>query len=1041
MTDTDRQINKRSDGPDGAKNLKRRRLKGRVSLQEIATRKDRIHASRLLEVDLMQSTPKSRLPLKKTNKRVTSEYPNNPKSISQYSRSTPCTSSEERRIDQGNLDLSGELTRAFWGLQVLSQSSNGSKAIQTDLSSKPPVHSRSESRPITMTLVASAYAVPCSDRSNGDGELKLGFFVVIVFYIYLEINMGKMGRVLPTPWLDILLLQITRWKKIHSLILLILFIPFDILFSFSAPVNGAWWWKAELSAEYPFGETLLGDGRILVRQLRPDRAKEDPQPPNIIFYQDSNVTNVGAEYLLISSVKLQYFVPQSLVNHRETEGCPGKHRCGLDPMELPSSPSTTHLSICSPLTMVYGALYTGNTRDGVHKPYGLLMLSLKENIEGALLRDDTKAIVITGVKGKFSAGFDVTSFGGSREKKEKKELGFMSIHIVTNTLEAARKPVVAAIEGPAFGGGLEIALACHARIATPSAQLGLTELQYGILPGFGGTQRLPRLVGLRKALEMILMSKRVDGKEARNMSLVDALAPADELLGVACQWALDMFECRKPWVISLYRTDKLEPMREARAILKSFRMQVQKDNPNVVHPLVCIDVIEQGIICGPHNALWKEAEALEELRQSSTCRSLIHVFFAQREVLKIPEISRMNLRPRKIEKVAVIGGGLNSCEIATFLVLRNYKVILKLNNKKNLLVEIGRNGKATQVGVEKAFNLLAGALDYENLKDIDLAIEAESESLPLKQEIFAELEKSCPPHCIFATNTSSFSLKSIGERSKSQNQIAGIRFCLQPVTTPLMEIVRTESTSPQVIVDLTSFTRKIRRTPIIICDRKGYSVDNMLVAYLHSAILIAEHGVDFYRIDQTLQGFGMQLGPFRMIDIVPFFGNLLDKSYRPKLIRVLQHEGLLGECNGKGFYEYDNHGKASPNPKIVDYIGKARTNLNMTSDLKMTNLSEEEMVEMILFPALNEACRLISEGIVIRSSDLDVASVLGMGFPSYRGGIIYWSKSFGPNYVYSRLVSWSNEYGEFFKPCDYLRELSAKRIFLGRERKQHKPKL
>ncbi|CAA0828536.1 Peroxisomal fatty acid beta-oxidation multifunctional protein MFP2 [Striga hermonthica] len=689
-----------------------------------------------------------------------------------------------------------------------------------------------------------------------------------------------------------------------------------------------------------------------------------------------------------------------------------------------------------------------------------VMLSLKENIEGALLRDDTKAIVITGVKGKFSAGFDVTTFGGRREKKEKKELGFMSIHIVTNTLEAARKPVVAAIEGPAFGGGLEIALACHARIATPSAQLGLTELQYGILPGFGGTQRLPRLVGLRKALEMILMSKRVDGEEARNMSLVDALAPADELLGVACQWALDTFECRKPWMISLYRNDKLEPLREARAILKSFRQQVQKDNPNVVHPLVCIDIIEHGIICGPHNALWKEAEALEELRQSNTCRSLIHVFFAQREVLKIPEISRMNLRPRKIEKVAVIGGGLNSCEIATLLVLRNYQVILKLDNKKNLLEEIGRvkenlqihveNGKATQVGVEKAFNLLAGALDYENLKDIDLAIEAESENLPLKQEILAELEKSCSPHCIFATNTSRFSLKSIGERSKSQNQIAGIRFCLQPVT-PLMEIVRTESTSPQVIVDLTYFARKIRRTPIIIRDRKGYSVDNMLVAYLHSALLIAEHGVDVYRIDQTLQSFGMQLGPFRMIDIVSFqdfkvtgdkfVENLRDKSYRPKLIKVLQHEGLLGECNGKGIYEYDNHGKASPNPKIMDYVRKARTDLNMTSDLKMTNLSEEEMIEMILFPVLNEACRLISEGIVIRSSDLDVASVLGMGFPSYRGGIIYWSNSFGPNYVYSRMVTWSNEYGGFFKPCDYLRELSANRISLGRETKQHKPKL
>ncbi|PIM97820.1 Enoyl-CoA hydratase/isomerase [Handroanthus impetiginosus] len=188
-------------------------------------------------------------------------------------------------------------------------------------------------------------------------------------------------------------------------------------------------------------------------------------------------------------------------------------------------------------------------------PFNLLsvdvMLSLKENIEGALSRDDVKAIVITGTKGKFSAGFDVTAFGGRQGKKTKRELGFMSIQFVTDTLEAARKPLVAAIEGPAFGGGLEIALACHARISTSSAQLGLTELQYGILPGLGGTQRLPRLVGLPKALEMILMSKRVDGREAQIISLVDAIAPADKLLGVAHQWALDILERRKPWVISL----------------------------------------------------------------------------------------------------------------------------------------------------------------------------------------------------------------------------------------------------------------------------------------------------------------------------------------------------------------------------------------------------------------------------------------------------------------------------------------------------------
>ncbi|KAL8028030.1 hypothetical protein ABFS82_14G131900 [Erythranthe guttata] len=692
-----------------------------------------------------------------------------------------------------------------------------------------------------------------------------------------------------------------------------------------------------------------------------------------------------------------------------------------------------------------------------------VILSLKENIEGVLSRDDVKAIVITGLNGKFSGGFDVTVFGGIQGKKTKKELGFMSIQFVTDTLEAAKKPLVAAIDGPAFGGGLEIALACHARISTSSAQLGLTELQYGILPGLGGTQRLPRLVGLQKALEMILMSKRVNGKEALRLSLVDAISPADKLLKVARQWSLDIFECRRPWVLSLYKTDKLEPMGEAKAILNSARIQAQRQNPNVMHPLVCIDVIEQGIVSDPRNALWKEAEALQELRQSSTCRSLVHTFFSQRQIFKIPGISLMNLQPRKISKVAIIGGGLMSSEIAAMLTLRNYQVILKEKNEKNLSEEISRakenlqnqvkHGKATQNDLEKAFSLLSGVLDYDNFKQVDLVIEAETESLSLKQEIFAELEKWCPQHCIFTSNSSTFSLRSVGERTKCQNRIARVHFCLLPAGMPFMEIVRTEGTSPQVTVDLIDFGRKLRKTPIVVIDRKGCTVNDMFVTYLLAAILLSERGVEVYKIDQALESFGMQFGPFRIIDMIGFQAfvaiskmfveRIPDRSYKSILLSVLQHHEREGRCNGKGFYKYDNCGKAYPDPELNNkYIKKAGNLSNVTVDAaKPTKLSDTEIVEMILFPALNEACRIIFEGIVIRSSDLDVASVLGIGFPTYRGGIIYWSNSFGSKYVHSRLEKWSEEYGDFFKPCDYILQKSAEGISLEKETNQAKSKL
>ncbi|XP_073138868.1 glyoxysomal fatty acid beta-oxidation multifunctional protein MFP-a-like isoform X7 [Henckelia pumila] len=574
------------------------------------------------------------------------------------------------------------------------------------------------------------------------------------------------------------------------------------------------------------------------------------------------------------------------------------------------------------------------------------------------------------------------------------------------------------------------------------------------------TQRLPRLVGLTKALEMILMSKRVSGEEARILNLVDAIAPADKLLGVARQWALDISECRRPWIISLYKIDKLEPFAEARAILKSARFEVQKQNPNLVHQLVCIDVIEHGIVSGPRNALWKEAEALQELRQSSTCKSLIHVFFAQRLVFKIPGVTKSKLLPRKFNKVALIGGGAMSSEVAKLLVLSNYQVILKEKDEKSLLLQIDRvkgklqnhvkNGKEDQYRPEKVFSLLKGVLDYDDFKDVELVIEAEAGTLSLQQEIFADLEKICPPHCIF-TSSLTFSLKSIGEKTKCHDRMAGIHFFCPSPDMPLIEIVRMDSTSPQVIVDLMDLGKKMRKTPIIVGDLEGHSINRLLIKYLHAAIFLAERGVDLYLIDQAFTSFGMLLGPFRMIDMLGlqvfeaigriYVENLPDSSYHIKLISFLRQHDYEGESSGKGFYKYDNCGMATPNAKIKKYLQKSGNTSYMTIESKLTKLSNDEMVEMILFPALNEACQLISKGIVTRPSDLDVASVLGMGFPAYRGGIIYWSDTFSSAYIHSNLENWSKVHGEFFKPCAYITECAAKGVSLVNETNHGKSRL
>ncbi|KAF3659804.1 Glyoxysomal fatty acid beta-oxidation multifunctional protein MFP-a [Capsicum annuum] len=676
-----------------------------------------------------------------------------------------------------------------------------------------------------------------------------------------------------------------------------------------------------------------------------------------------------------------------------------------------------------------------------------VLYSLKENYEQALRRDDVKAIVVTGANGKFSGGFDISAFGKLQGGTvESPKPGFISVEILTDTVEAARKPSVAAIDGLALGGGLEVAMACHARISTPNAQLGLPELQLGVLPGFGGTQRLPRLVGLAKSLEMILTSKPVKGEEAVNLGLVDAVVPSNQLLGTARKWALDILECRKPWVASLHKTDKIEPLGEAREIFKFARVQTRKQAPNLQHPLVVIDVIEEGIVSGPRAGLWKEAEAFQALLHSDTCKALVNVFFAQRATTKVPGVTDLGLKPRRIKKVAILGGGLMGSGIATALLRSGYPVILKEVNDKFLQAGLGRvkanlqssvkKGKMSQEKFEKTLSLLKGALDYEGFRDVDMVIEAVIENVSLKQQIFADLEKYCPSHCILASNTSTIDLNLIGEKTKSQDRIIGAHFFSPAHVMPLLEIVRTQKTSPQIIVDLLDVGKKIKKTPVVVGNCTGFAVNRMFFPYTQAALLLVEHGADVFRIDRIITKFGMPMGPFRLCDLVgfgvaiatggQFVMNFPERTYKSMLIPLMQEDKRAGETTRKGFYVYDDRRKASPDPEIKKYIEKAREMSGVTIDHKMAKLSDKDIIEMIFFPVVNEACRVLAEGIAVKSSDLDISAIMGMGFPPYRGGIIFWADTLGSKYICSRLDEWSRMYGDFFKPCSYLAERAAK---------------
>ncbi|KAL9232953.1 hypothetical protein vseg_008007 [Gypsophila vaccaria] len=675
-----------------------------------------------------------------------------------------------------------------------------------------------------------------------------------------------------------------------------------------------------------------------------------------------------------------------------------------------------------------------------------VLQSLKVNFDEALRRNDVKAIVVTGAKGRFSGGFDISAFGEvQRGKSVGLKRGFVAVDVLTDTVDAARKPSVAAIDGLALGGGLEVAMACHARISTSNAQLGLPELQLGVIPGFGGTQRLPRLVGLSKALEMMLTSRPIKGSEAHDLGLVDAIVPASELLNAARSWALEILECRKPWVSSLYKTNKLEPLGEAREILNFAREQARKRAPNLNHPLVCIDVIEEGIISGPRAGLWKEADAFEELLRSDTCKSLVHVFFSQRGTSKVPGVTDLGLSARQIRKVAVLGGGLMGSGIATALILSNYSVILKEVNEKFLESGISRvkgnlksrvkKGKMTQEKFEKTMTLLQGAIDYESFRDVDMVIEAVIENVSLKQQIFTDLEKYCPSHCILASNTSTIDLNLIGEKTHSQDRIVGAHFFSPAHIMPLLEIVRTQKTSPQVIVDVLDIGKKIRKTPVVVGNCTGFAVNRTFFPYTQAAMLLVEHGTNLYKIDKAIMNFGMPMGPFRLIDLVGFGVGIAtamqyvehfpERTYKSMMIPLMQEDKRAGEATRKGFYLYDDKRKASPDPEMKKYIEKARELSGASVDPKLANLTEKDIVEMVFFPVVNEACRVLAEGIVVKAADLDIAAIMGMGFPPYRGGILFWADMLGSKYINARLEEWSKLYGEFFKPCAYMAEKAA----------------
>ncbi|RWR83125.1 peroxisomal fatty acid beta-oxidation multifunctional protein AIM1 [Cinnamomum micranthum f. kanehirae] len=460
----------------------------------------------------------------------------------------------------------------------------------------------------------------------------------------------------------------------------------------------------------------------------------------------------------------------------------------------------------------------------------------------------------------------------------------------------------------------------------------------------------------------------------------------------------------------------------------------------------CLDVIEEGIVYGGYAGVLKEAKVFKELVLSSTSKGLVHVFFAQRTTSKVPNVTDVGLKPRRIQKVAVIGGGLMGSGIATALILSNVSVLLKEVNSEFLqrgmkaiaanLRGLATKGKITQPGVDKALSLLKGSLDYDEFKNVDMVIEAVIESIPLKQSIFRDIEKACPPHCILATNTSTIDLNVVGEKTSSQDRIVGAHFFSPAHVMPLLEVVRTEKTSPQVILDLMNIGKTIKKVPVVVGNCTGFAVNRTFFPYTQGALILLHLGVDLFRIDRIISSFGMPMGPFQLQDLAgygvalavgkEFASAFPDRTFQSPLVDLMVKSGRNGKNNGKGYYIYEKGSKPKPDPSVEAIIEESRRLIKIMPSGKPISVSDQEIVEMVFFPVVNEACRVMDEGVVVRASDLDIASVLGMSFPSYRGGIVFWADSLGSGYIFTKLKKWAELYGSFFKPSRLLEERAMK---------------
>ena len=666
-----------------------------------------------------------------------------------------------------------------------------------------------------------------------------------------------------------------------------------------------------------------------------------------------------------------------------------------------------------------------------------VLTGLGERLRAAHADPQVAAIVLAGAAATFVAGADISRLQAIGRGAPLGSGG--SLAAILPLVESGEKPTVAAIDGFALGGGLELAMACNARVGSTRCRVGLPELKLGLIPGAGGTQRLPRLVGVRRAVDMMLGSTQIDGRQAHELGILDELVdPGSDVVERAQQVARELADGRRELSRALERDDRLESLDEARRIIADARAAAAKKQRNVGYPDACLDAVLEGVEKGAEAGFSREQQLFRELLVSDAARGLIHVFFATRAAGKVPGVTDAGLTAKPIQRVGVLGGGTMGSGIATTLISAGLEVRLKDVDDAALEAGVARvrgniernveKGRITREQADTTLARLRAQTDYAGFNALDMVIEAATEKVELKQQIFRELAQHTSDRAILASNTSTIDIERIAPEGTS-GRLLGTHFFSPAHIMKLVEVVRTADTSPQILLDTLGLAKKIKKTAVTVGNCPGFLINRIFMRYGQAAGWLIDRGVDPYRVDRALYAFGMPMGPNRMgdlagLDVSVFAAGIMDAaypehSYRSVLRRLLVEAGRFGEKSGSGHYRYEGR-NAVEDPELADFVARAR---EAAGNPEPISPSDEDIVRMALFGVVNEACRAIEEGIVVRPGDIDVAAILGMGFPAYRGGPMKWADTIGARAVHDALAGWQERHNaKLFEPSRLLAE-------------------